>query len=148
MKQSIGTTYLLNFVIIFFVITFAFIMGIMSYMKAFRINSAIANAIENNEGYNRLAKAEIDRYLTGLGYRVDATGRANCPVRNSASAIQAYNDSSTQNHRYCIYEYNANRDGYFKYGIITYIYLDLPIINQALAVPVYSETEKIYEFSV
>lgn len=148
MKQSIGNTFLLNFVIIFFVVTFAFVLGILSYMKAFRINSGIANAIENHEGYNRLAKAEIERYLTGYGYRVDPDGLSKCPEKNNRRAIRAAGDSSGQNHRYCIYEYAKNKDGYFKYGIITYIYIDLPVINQALAIPIYSETEKIYEFSV
>ena len=148
MKQSIGNTYLIYFVSIFFVVAITFIVGILNYMKAFRINSGIANALENFEGYNNLSKVEIDRYLNGYGYRIDATGNANCPVKNSLQAISAYNDSTGQNHRYCIYEYNKNSDGYFKYGIITYIYIDLPVINESLAIPIYSETEKIYEFSV
>lgn len=148
MKQSIGNTFLLNFVIVFFVVTFAFILGIMSYMKAFRVNSGIANAIENHEGYNKLAKAEINRYLAGYGYRIDNSGIAKCPKKNGHSAISAAADNTAQNYRYCIYEYKKTNDRYFKYGIITYIYLDLPIVNQAMAIPIYSETEKIYEFNV
>lgn len=148
MKQSIGTTVLLNFIIIFFVVTFAFVLGIMSYMKAFRINSNIANAIENHEGYNRLAKAEIERYLEGYGYRKDPTGLTNCPRKNGRTAIRAAGDTTGQNHRYCIYEYARDKERYFKYGIITYIYIDLPVVNRALAIPIYSETEKIYEFNI
>lgn len=147
MKQSIGTTFMLNYIILFFVVTFVFILGIMSYMKAFRLNSRIANAIENHEGYNKLAKDEITSALESYGYRYNEKGNKNCPIKNGKKAIGAAADNSSQKHRYCIYEYNK-KAGYFKYGIITYIYLDLPVVGGTFAVPVYSETEKIYEFNV
>lgn len=142
MKQSIGSTFLLNFIVIFIILMFAFLLAIMSYMKAFKINSGISNAIENNEGYNSLAQTDITRFLTGFGYRIDRAGSRTCPRKNGQNAIQV------QGFRYCIYEYPTNREGYFKYGIITYIYFDIPIINQVAALPVYTETEKIYEFKV
>ena len=139
MKQSIGLTYTLNFIIVFIVITFAFLFGIMSYYKAFKVNSRISNAIENHEGYNLLSKKEIDNDLTSLGYR---SGAETCPVRNG---IQSITDN---NFAICVYEYPKDAStGYFRYGIVTYIYLDVPIIGQTLKLPVYTETEKIYEFS-
>lgn len=145
MKQSIGSTFLLNFIIVFFVVTFAFLLGIMSYMKAFKLNSEISNAIENNEGYNFLAKQEIDRILSGFGYRVDSNGARNCPTKKGQSAIRSVALGTSQNYRYCIYEY-PKKDGYFRYGVTTYIYLDLPVVSVAAAIPVYSETEKMYRF--
>ena len=149
MKQSIGMTYTLNFIIIFILIVFAFIMGIMSYMKAFRINSLVSNAIENHEVYNYLAKEQMDRALNSIGYRKDASGNSGCKKnRNGGTLIKAYGEKSSQNHRYCIYEFPKDKNGYIKYGIVTYLYIDVPVINQLIAIPVYTETEKIYEFNV
>lgn len=149
MKQSIGMTYTLNFIIIFILIVFAFIMGIMSYMKAFRINSLVSNAIENHEGYNYLAKEKIDAALNSIGYRKDASGNSGCKQnRNGGTLKNAYGSASSQNHRYCIYESSKDKNGYIKYGIVTYLYIDVPVINQLIAIPVYTETEKIYEFNV
>ena len=55
MKQSFGSIYMFNFIIFFIVIVFAFIMGIISYNRAFKVNSRIINEIETHEGYNRYA---------------------------------------------------------------------------------------------
>lgn len=138
MKQGIGLTYTLNFVIVFIVITFAFLFGIMSYYKAFKVNSRISNAIENHEGYNSLSKKEIDNVLNTLGYK---KGAENCSKRDGKESI------STNDYAICIYEHELKDNGYFRYGIVTYIYLDIPIIGKTLKLPVYTETEKIYKFS-
>ena len=143
MKQGIGLTYTLNFVIIFIVITFAFLFGIMSYYKAFKVNSRISNAIENHEGYNVLSVNEINNILGTLGYR---TGTVTCPDREYKGT--RYSAKTGIDYAVCVYEYPVNSEtGYFRYGIVTYIYLDIPIIGQTLELPVYSETEKIYKFS-
>lgn len=142
MKQSIGLTYSLNFVILFIVITFAFLFGIMSYYKAFKVNSRISNAIENHEGYNSLSTSEIDNVLNTLGYK---KGKESCATRKYKG--HDYTSISTNDFAICIYEYPVQESGYFRYGIVTYIYLDIPIIGQTLKLPIYSETEKIYKFN-
>lgn len=142
MKQSIGLTYMLNFIIIFIVITFAFLFGIMSYYKAFKVNSRISNAIENHEGYNSLASKEIDNVLNTLGY---IKGKVDCPTRNYKG--KPYTANVKNDFAICVYEYPVNSSGYFRYGIVTYISIDVPIINKNLKIPVYTETEKIYKFN-
>lgn len=143
MKQSIGLTYTLNFVIIFIVITFAFLFGIMSYYKAFKVNSRISNAIENHEGYNDLSIDEINDVLGGLGYRKEVV---KCPNRTYNG--KSYSSIAQNDYAICVYEYPVNSEtGYFRYGIVTYIYIDIPIVGQTLKLPVYSETEKIYKFN-
>lgn len=146
MKQGIGLTYTLNFVIIFIVITFAFLFGIMSYYKAFKVNSRISNAIENHEGYNSLSIAEINNVLDGLGYR---KGSVDCKKKKGIDPMTSINsDDSINKYAICVYEHPIKSEtGYFRYGVITYIYLDIPIIGQTLKLPVYSETEKIYKFN-
>lgn len=143
MKQSISTTFLLGFISIFLVTVFAFIMAIMSYMKAFKVNSAISNAIENHEGYNKLAQEEITRSLSNIGYVIDVN--TSCAKTKNGGNLVKRNDNSF---RFCVYEHGRSSRGYIKYGITTYIQLDVPVVGHYVALPVYTETEKIYEFRI
>ena len=114
----------------------------MSYYKAFKVNSRISNAIENHEGYNSLSEAEINKVLDGLGY---TKGSIDCKDRKYKG--KNYSSINGTDYAICVYQYDLNdKTGYFRYGIVTYIYFDIPIIGQTLKLPVYSETEKIYKF--
>lgn len=141
MKQSIGTSFMLNFIIVFIVVTFAFLTATISYMKAFKVNNAIANSIEKFEGYNSLAKEEIDKKLGTLGY---STSKSNCKARKKdGTTYQPLQNSG--NYDYCVYYYGVDSSNYQKYGIVTYLKLDLPIIDE-IKIKVYSETEKMYYY--
>ena len=181
MKQSIGGTYLIYFISIFILIVFAFLCGIMNYMKAFKVNSTIANALENNSGYNAKSAKEISDKLNSIGYRKGnagvscksrrrsiKVGKTSIPVMQEPVA-QFYSDD-IDIHDFCIYEINETKSGCssiikkyvngdpkitadevskcrgkIRYGIVTYIYLDLPIISEII-IPIYSESESIYLF--
>ncbi len=140
MKQSIGMTYTLNFVIIFIVITFAFLFGIMSYYRAFKVNSRVSSIIEKYEGYNELAKNEISSVLSTVGYNISGI---DCP--NTKKGYSFNSDLNTIDN-ICVYEHET-KNGYYRYGIITYITLDIPIIGNTIKLPVYTETAKIFEFA-
>ena len=51
MREGIGSVFLYNIIIVFIVITFGFLSASLSYMKAFKVNGKIANALEKYEGY-------------------------------------------------------------------------------------------------
>lgn len=138
MKQSIGTTFMLNFIIVFIVVTFAFLSATLSYMKAFKVNTRIANAIEKFEGYNHLSIAEIEEKLDIIGYHKE-TNR-NCPVKNGVTA-SVYNGDFD----YCVYDYGIDKNNYHKFGVITYLRINMPIIGN-FKLKVYSETEKMYYY--
>lgn len=143
MKQSIGQSFILYFIIIFFVVTMVFILAFMSYMKAFRLNSGIAKALETYEGLNLYSAEEIARILTAYGYRISVDDRPRCPDKNGIGPQEISHNGVN----YCLYEYPMDPNTrYQRYGIITYIYIDIPIVSKFLALPVYSETEKIYRF--
>lgn len=144
MKQSVGQTYLIYFISIFILIVFAFLCGIVNYMRAFKVNSAITNALENYEGLNQYSKTEIDNKLSSLGYRRGTS--ANAKKCNSYLHGGSFQNVEV-NHDICISQIGGNREGdYFKYGVTTFIYLDLPWISE-IKIPIYSESEKIYLFA-
>lgn len=148
MKQAIGSIPMLNIIIIFIVITFGFLSATLSYMKAFKVNGRIAKAIENHEGYNLLSNQEITNTLNNLGYRMAEPGSVECPEKDGklVEAIEG------KNHYYCLYDNgyyvdsNGNKTRYFNYGIVTYIFVELPF-GASFKLPVYSETEKIFQFT-
>lgn len=139
MKQAIGSVPLYNFIIVFIVVTFGFLSATLSYYKAFKLNSKIAYALEKYEGYNSLSEKEIDNVLSTLGYR---TGEAkSCPTKSISK-----NPIKGKNYPICIYE-SKLEDGYFNYGIVTYIYIDIPVVGGTFKIPVYTESERIFKFS-
>lgn len=137
MKQSVGQSVSINIIAIFIVIMFAIIAGILSYTKAFKVNSNIAKALETSEGYNAVSQKEISRILNGLGY-------VQLPVSCSNGAV---NDGKNG---ICIYEIKdgieENDVYHYSYKIVTYITFEIPVIGQTLRVPINSKTEGIYLF--
>ncbi len=142
MGSSIGHTFLYNLIILFIIIIFAFISGTLSYYKAFKVNNRIVHAIEKFEGYNDKSKEEIDRVLYSLGY---STESANC---SDEYKNMYFVNSLGYNYNYCVYieTENPQKNTYYSYGVLTYMKLDLPIIN-ILNIPVFTRTNKIYKFT-
>ena len=90
MKESISYTYLLNMMLVFIFIAFGVMLTIFSYTKAFRVNSKIASAIEEAEGYNELSKVSIDSIISNLGYQpVNGTCKTRTIGGVSVSAVSA-----------------------------------------------------------
>lgn len=141
MKEAIGNSAIFTFAIIFISIVMMVFLSSLNYSKAFKIKNRIVGIIENYEsGYIRENRNEIDEeieaFLRDAGYRVNAENNS-CPTRNGKKAL-----NSTYNYRYCIYEYNSTRGKY--YGVITYMYFDIPLISDLLQFEVYGETKVFY----
>lgn len=145
MNQSVGSVALYNIVIVFLIITFAFLAGAVSYSKAFRVNSRIVNAIEKYEGYNVKSIHEIDRVLNILGYK-KSVGARSCPPKNGANAVSK--SVSNNNYIYCVYEYKSTKGGLDNYywGVLTYMYVDIPIVGDTLEIPIFSTSDTFYRF--
>ncbi len=143
MKESIGSVALYNIIIIFIIITFAFLAGTISYSKSFRVNSRIVNALEKYEGYNDKASAEIDKLLVTIGYRQNSitSSSGDCPIKNNVEAEKMFSGYFV----YCVYEIPDTNDKYH-WGILTYMYIDIPIVSSVLKIPVYSESDSYYRF--
>ena len=146
MREAIASTPLYNIILIFMVIVFAFILGIIAYYRAFKINKSIVAIIEKYEGYNDLSKEEIDVTLSSIGYGV-AMKDINCPTEYS-NLLKAENTSS---YGYCVYFIDNDQTGssskYYSYGVVTYLTINVPIFNFFLKIPIYSESNRIFRFN-
>lgn len=145
MKESIASTYLYTVIIIFLLIVFGFAGALITYQKAYKVNSKIVIAIEKAEGYNDSSMEEINRTLGSIGYR----GNDNnfCPQRSDGVLVTDVNN--TPNYKYCVYQTkNAiKEDPYDQYLVVTYIFLDFPIIDEFM-ISVKSKTAVIYHFGL
>ena len=135
MKESISYTFLLNIIITFIVISFFAIMSIMSYSKAFRVNSKIVNNIEMYEGYNG-AKSEIDRVITNYGYQ---RRTFKCPKKDGQDAINVV--SGKTNDGTCVYLFDKGDT--YSYGVVTYMTFDFPAVGSLIRIPIYTRTMTI-----
>ena len=134
-------------------------MGVLSYYKAFRANTIIANAIEKYEGYNCLSKEEIGRKLTGIGYNTPfkvecKAGDKNCNDEGYSYKIISYNldfdgnliYDENMNSTYKCDENGCTTNKHYQYGIFTYMYTELPVISGLIKLPFFSKTSTMYEF--
>ena len=165
MRESIGAVSLINFVIFFILLVFAFLMGTFSYYKAYRVNNAMVSAIEKYEGFNKLSYDEMEEKLKSFGYnKVDFK----CPTKRKTikegvegvllsisndGTVEEYSDGTSKGYNgYCIYVYNNDTpdalpsDVYDSYEVTTVITFQFPIIQNLLKMRVSSRTGNIYNF--
>lgn len=166
MKESINTALILNLVITFlfiFVILFA---GSSAYTKAFKVKNRIISIIEKRQdtiltsgfktckttGNSKCMSVveEIENALKDTGYKVQMNTDKKCEnamqerFKNTHKTYNTVNTGSNT-YNYCIAEFYSNNDtmkGRY-YAVITYMYFEIPLINQMLEFPVYGETKTI-----
>ena len=140
MNSTIAHTYLYNIIIIFLLIVFAFVMGMVVYYKSFKINKDMLSIIEKYEGYNSLSKRDIDNSLSTIGYNLEAGA---CPTRRDADITYA-----GENNMYCVYHYPIERENgrYYTYGITTYITFDFPL-GFDIRLPIHTKSNRIFKIS-
>lgn len=157
MKESIGYTVTLNIVITFIIIIFTFLSAALIYFKSNKVSNVITETIEKYEGYNDFAVTEIDSKLASIGYNKN---RVNCNAYyNSIGSSERANcgrSLTDGSEGYCIFicreliidASDPNDDGewYYYYKSSTNMMLNVPIINDLLNVPIFSNTNRLYDF--
>lgn len=148
MKESIGYTVTLNIVIIFITIVFAFISITVVYFKSNKVSNIITNVIEKREGYYEITKTEINTNLEGLGY---ARKPVNCEKYHNAirgSERDSCESLADGKNGYCVFYCTEKFNGqcYYYYKISTNLMINMPIINSILDIPIFSNTNRLYDF--
>ena len=163
MRESIGAVSLINFVIFFILLVFAFLMCTFSYYKAYRVNNAMVSAIEKYEGFNKLSYAEMEEKLKNFGYNkinfkcpkqrktTDDTLFGELLKIDNSGNVSEYSDGDEKGYKgYCIYAFDnetkAPNDVYDSYEVTTVITFQFPIIQNILKMRVSSRTSNIYNF--
>jgi hypothetical protein len=151
MKESIGYTVTLNIMIVFITIVVGFLCAALIYFKSNKVSNIITTAIEKYEGYNTSAINEINRNLRSIGYGSHAIScddivndKVVATAQNPYGACNLVSDKN--NNSYCVYKCLETNGEYYFYKIRTNMMLNVPIINDILDIPIYSNTNRLYDF--
>ena len=147
MKESIGYTVTLNIIIVFITIVMAFLCAALIYFKSNKVSNIITHAIEKYEGYTVSAVNEINISLKSVGYGSRAI---NCDytVEDETAKNNMCNLKNDGLNGYCIYFCEEkNNSNYYFYKIRTNMMVTIPIIRDIIDIPVYSNTNRLYNFN-
>lgn len=133
MRESIGGTWLLGFVVAFIVIFSAYLAVSINYTKAFKVKNQIINLIEENEGFSKDAEEKIYDYLDNIGYATVKIETAKCPA------------GEVKRGGYCLKKICTRQGSYYK--VTSFIKIELPIIWQSFTIPISGETKVLYNTS-
>lgn len=149
MKESIGYTVTLNIVITFIIIVFAFLSAALIYFKSNKVSNVITDAIEKYEGFNDLSITEINSKMTSLGYSSKSINCGSFVEDKGAIGEKCdLKEIDGANPGFCVYLCkDVNDSKYYYYKIKTNMMINIPIINDLLDIPIYSTTNRMYDFS-
>ena len=154
MREAIGTSYVVNFIITFFILFILVFLATLSYTKAFKVKNKIVDIIEEYEGdvvdtssqLKSGPQGDINSKLGQIGYRVSDKKKCKKNGRYEGNAFDNAKEISkngNSNYHYCIYQVDTGKGKY--YGVVTYIYFDIPIVGSTVEIPVYGETKTFTE---
>lgn len=151
MKGAIGNTMVMNIVITFVILTIAFLVGSISYSKAYKVKTKIVDIIEKYDGnFNDSGASivnEISDFLGSIGYRtVSQTQKVDCKKYEEKSDDKVI--GTTLNYDVCIIARNNGNSTGTKaehYKVVVYMYFDFPVIGDAIKIPVSGETKSLFK---
>jgi len=127
MKESIGSTVLLEIFLILFVIYTAFLAVTINYAKTFQLKNQITTALEKGQTYNEAEEA-INTYLK------------NNNIKKSCALVTELSDDYRNN--ICEIQRVDTKDGYY-YTLEVFVVFDVPILPTNIYFPIKGETKNI-----
>lgn len=141
MNSAIGNSGLLYIVIFIIGVVMVFVVGAVSYSKAYRVKNRIIQVIEDNEMFDQ---SLANNQLGIIGYRtVSSNECSNLNVNG-----EEYENLNTSTYKYCVYQIclkekkdSGGCNGEYYYKVITYTHINLPVVGTLIESPVYGETK-------
>ena len=154
MRQTIGSTWIFQLVIIFTLIFAGYIALTINYSKTFRVKNEVLSIIEKSEGMTKNGVKLINNYLTQSGYKT--TGK--CPVQ-TGTIVYGVTTLSTEvsngtverakadtDYYYCFSKYTGYHS-YYKtrayYKVNLFFQFDLPFFGKLSTFNVDGQTSEI-----
>lgn len=134
MRESIGTTWILQLVIVFILLFVSFLTLSLNYSKAYKTKNEMLSIIEKYEGLNSDSIKIINNYLSYNNYKV----KSKCPTDgiwygqtdisgNNGVLEQAV---SNKDYYYCVRKRSSNRYHYYYfYEVKVFLTFNIPIFG-------------------
>jgi len=133
LKESFGTTIILQVFIILFVIYVAFMAVVINYSQTFRIKNQVISILEKYGGYNSTSQAKIADYFS------DISIEGECAFVEETSS--EYNGNRCE-----IAEHEGNTDTSGKYySVVVFVKFNVPLVNMSYNFPIKGETKTLYD---
>lgn len=157
MKESVGNAMLFNIIIVFVVVFIGLFVTSITYSKGYKVKNKMIDVIEKTypkcsgkvKDCNSRIINLIDSELDSIGYRRANTGftKKTCENVLINNKILNYSIAVSRRYQICIAAINITDNDSVKnnsrvyYKVASYMYLDLPIVGDALQIPVRGETK-------
>ncbi len=146
MRQAIGSTWIMQLVIIFMLIFVAFLALTINYTKAFKIKNELVTMIEKYEGLSvgkNGSVALINNYLKYNNYTIKSTcEEGEWGAKSLDSEVLEYSESK-EKYYYCVKKTSTATIGLqdrAKYTIRIFFHFSLPVIGELFTFSVDGDT--------
>lgn len=152
MKESIAQAFIVNLILVFFVILILLFFGSINYSKAYKAKNRIINIIEKYGTWGSDVEEEVARNLAEGGYSTIAINgddnKCNEYLRlennnNMEAVVFPSGNDPGRRYDYCVIRHNSSK-GYY-YQVITHMKFEIPVIGGFLEFPVKGETKVLFE---
>ncbi len=149
MREAIGGTWLLGFVVLFIVLFSAYLAISINYTKAFRVKNQIINIIEENEGFTRSVGDVSSKPNDQLQQSTKTEDKIYFYLKSVCYATTKITDDQSpggeEDYRkggYCVRKICTPQGGYYK--VTSFIKIELPFIHKSFVVPINGETKLLF----
>jgi hypothetical protein len=154
MKEAVGGLGITQIVIFFLILFSGYLCLSINLNKAYKVKDQIVSIIEKNNGLDANALAQIQSYMTTVGYRSTGTCSTDDGDGYSASGTSTTNDKAL----FCAKKSKNDSDlttskpgdtskqlplAYF-YKIKVFFSIDVPIIGNGFGFNLYGTTRKLF----
>lgn len=131
MKEAIGQTFSLEFIIVFLLLLNGYLAFNVNYTKAFRVKNEIRSIIQKNEGLTESAVSDIETYMQkvnyyqGEGYNDWCTNNGHNVCKTDTGAF-CYDVATSP-------KYGTDKDGNeiaAYYTIYSFVDINIPVLNR------------------
>lgn len=157
MREAIGSYFLTTIFIIFIVLFTGYMCLSINMNKAYKVKNEIINIIQKNNGLDESTLAQIQDFMTRIGYRTNG----NCNDMEGAYAFGISGSSTNSNKpvfcaKQMVTEYGFSENdltkGYSKvqfpkaayYQIKVFFSIDLPIVKEFFTFGLKGSTKKLF----
>ena len=141
MKESIGTSYLFQIVVVFVLLFTGYLCLSINYARSYAVKNNIVNSIQREKDFNDVSRNKIAKYLADVGFK--STGK--CPDGYEAFDSSGNTQGDGKTGVYCVQKviFQDARDDLKEkdyYRVVVFYKLDLPIFGSVFSFKNYGDT--------
>ncbi len=140
MKESIGTSYLFQIVVVFVLLFTGYLCLSINYARSYAVKNNIVNNIQREKAFDDGARAKIKNYLKDVGFK--SIGK--CPDGYDAYSADGVLQGDGKKGVYCVKKVTTPEHNDVPavnyYRVVVFYKLDLPVFGSVFSFKNYGDT--------